>query len=44
MEPATGLKRKLRGLHMMHISQWLKLGGAKLLSDSGIQNFPKRRV
>jgi GMP synthase-like glutamine amidotransferase len=27
------------GHHMMHISQWMKSGGGKLLSDSGMQTF-----
>jgi hypothetical protein len=28
---------------MMHISQWLKLEGGKMLSKSGMQTFHKSR-
>jgi hypothetical protein len=32
MKHATGMKRKVRGHHMVYISLWLKLGGSNLLS------------
>jgi hypothetical protein len=31
--------RKFKGCHMMYSSQWLKLGGGKVLSNSGMQTF-----
>jgi hypothetical protein len=41
MKEANRLQGKFRGHHMIYTSRWLKLGGGKLLSDSGKQIFPK---
>jgi hypothetical protein len=41
LKQATELMRKAKGHHMVHISQWLKSGGGKLLTDSGIQTLSK---
>jgi hypothetical protein len=41
MKEANGLQRKFSGHRMIYTSQWLKLGEGKLLSDSGMQIFPK---
>jgi hypothetical protein len=32
----TGLMMKFRRQHVMYISQWFKLGGGKLVSNSGL--------
>jgi hypothetical protein len=39
LKQATELMRKVRPRHVIHISQGLKSGGCKLLTDSGMQTF-----
>jgi hypothetical protein len=39
IKQADGLMIKSGGHDMIHISQWLKFGRGKLLSDSGMQTF-----
>jgi hypothetical protein len=39
-ESLFDLRMKLRGYHMLYVSQWLEGGRDKLLSDSGIQCLP----
>jgi hypothetical protein len=40
VEWAAEIMRKVRGRHLVYISQWLKFGGDKLFTvDSGMQTF-----